>query len=142
MIRSILLVLLLSMSFGAFADPQSDIDVAGVWELEDGMSRVQISSCDDASPCGAVSWVSSEVDADTDLNNPDPKLQNRSLIGVPILWGFKAKRARWVNGKVYDPGTGKNYKSHIATGEDGRLEVKGCVGPFCVTQHWTRVEAD
>ena len=35
-----------------------------------------------------------------------------------------------------DPEIDKSYASRLKRRDDGRLEVKGCIGPICQTQLW------
>jgi uncharacterized protein (DUF2147 family) len=73
-----------------------------------------------------------------DVNNPDAKLRARKLLGLPILSGFAADGEVW-RGRIYDPKSGKSYRSIIRRKGANVLEVKGCLGPFCQTQVWTKV---
>lgn len=72
-----------------------------------------------------------------DVNNPEPKLRTRKLLGMPILSGFAADGEVW-RGKIYDPKNGKSYRSIIRRKGPNVLEVKGCIGPFCQTQVWKK----
>ena len=75
-----------------------------------------------------------------DTKNPDESLKGRPLVGSKIIWGFKPKGNRWTGGKIYNPKDGNIYKSKLALTEDGKLKVKGCVGPICKSLLWTRAE--
>lgn len=72
-----------------------------------------------------------------DVNNPDPALRKRRLLGLPILSGFTAEGDLW-RGRIYDPKSGKTYRSVIRRKGPNVLEVKGCLGPFCQTQVWRK----
>ena len=116
------------------------LNVWGVWLNPKGTAKIEIADCFDATPCGQIIWVTYEGNENpTDSNNPDPELASRPLTGVQMLHSFSRKNSKWANGKIYNPEDGKSYKSSIRTKNDGTLEVKGCVGPFCKTQIWTRV---
>jgi len=125
----------------------TNINVAGLWLTADGGAHVQIEDCGDGTPCGTVVWVDpNQEGSSTDDNNPDPALNGQSIVGSKMLWGFKPKKectpyllCKWASGKIYDARDGKTYKSKLKLAEDDRLEVKGCVGPFCKTLVWTRV---
>lgn len=58
-----------------------------------------------------------------------------------MLEGFKQKAKGWTGGTIYNPKEGKTYGSKIKLLADGVLEVKGCIGPICQTQHWAPVES-
>lgn len=72
-----------------------------------------------------------------DVNNRNPKLRNRKLLGMPVLTGFIEDGDEW-RGEIYDPKSGKTYRSIIRRKNASTLEVKGCLGPFCQTQTWKR----
>jgi len=72
-------------------------------------------------------------------NHPDPARAAEPLIGSQMLWGFKAAKKGWKSGKIYNGENGKTYGSRLKRVDDDTLQVKGCVGPICQTQTWTRV---
>lgn len=72
-----------------------------------------------------------------DINNPDPAQRKRRLLDIAILSGFTAEADLW-RGRIYDPKSGKSYRSVIRRKGPNVLEVKGCLGPFCQTQVWRR----
>lgn len=71
-----------------------------------------------------------------DVNNPNKALRGRTLLGMNILTGFKAVGDEY-KGQIYDPKSGKTYRSVVYKGKSGNLVVKGCIGPFCQAQTWT-----
>ena len=71
-----------------------------------------------------------------DINNPDKTLRSRTILGMNVLTGFKAAGDEW-KGQIYDPKSGKTYRSIVYKGKSGNLVVKGCIGPFCQAQTWT-----
>jgi len=74
-----------------------------------------------------------------DINNPDKKLRNRTLLGMAILTGFTPDGKIW-RGKVYDPKSGKSYRSEISLNSANSLKMKGCIAFFCQSQNWTRAK--
>ena len=132
--------LFVSFSAAAQAAPILDLSAPTLWQTADGSARITLTRCEEATPCGVISWVKPDGPSTTDRNNPDPMLRDRSLVGIPMLWGFKMKGSSWANGKIYNPKDGKTYTSHMRLSDEGILLVKGCVGPFCKTQKWTLVE--
>ena len=74
-----------------------------------------------------------------DINNPDKKLRNRTLLGTAILTGFTPDGDIW-RGKVYDPKTGKTYRSEVSLNSANSLKMKGCVAFLCQGQNWTRAK--
>jgi len=116
-------------------------DVFGIWKVASGSALVEIKDCGDGTPCGNLVHINSP-DAETVLDdmNPDPDLAKKPLLGSRMLWGFDAKKNKWSGGRIYDAESGKDYKSKIQLQDDGTLKVKGCVGPFCQSQIWTKAE--
>src|SRR3546814_2307122 len=57
---------------------------------------------------------------------------------MTILSGFKAEDGEWKNGRIYDPESGKTYRSRLRLNKDGSLKVSGCVFFICQSQRWTR----
>lgn len=114
--------------------------ITGKWKTQEGDSIVTISKCGQTY-CGRLTryLVMPEGGVDQrDVNNPDPAKRKRKLLGTALLIGFTQDGDEW-RGRIYDPRNGKNYRSVLRRKNAGTLEVKGCVGPFCQTQNWTRV---
>ena len=116
----------------------------GVWEA--GESHIEIYECGDLL-CGRVVALDEPLDEEgephVDLNNPDPALRTRPIMGMDLIAGFSRKSDRkWVDGAIYDPRDGKTYKSRLTLQKDGTLEVRGYVGValFGKTVVWTRIE--
>lgn len=118
----------------------------GIWATKNDRAHVRITRCGE-SLCGAIVWLKQPLRngrPKIDRHNPDPRLRSRPLIGLRILSGFKAaprSRDRWIDGSIYDPGSGKTYHSTITLESDGRLGVRGYIGwsVFGRTETWTRV---
>lgn len=113
--------------------------VTGRWLTVEKDSIVAIGACGKAL-CGRVERILAPQPKGSprDVNNPDAKLRDRPIQGLAILSGFTDAGKSW-QGSIYDPRRGKTYKSFLTLQPDGRLQVKGCLGPFCQSQYWTRV---
>lgn len=136
--------LLLSISSLAIAEEppeaNSPLDVYGLWQLESGAVDVRVADCGDGTPCGSMARVQSDQDGEAvDRFNPDPEKASEPLVGLVMLEGFRRGKTSWKNGSIYNAKNGKTYRSNIKLREDGTLQVKGCVGPICRTQIWTRI---
>lgn len=114
-------------------------DVTGQWVTEDKSGLVEIDRCGD-SICGKVvkALVKKPGYPQTDVHNPDPKLRSRPIIGLTFLSGFKGSGSAWTDGRIYDPESGKTYRSKVRLNADGSLKVSGCVLVICQSQRWTR----
>jgi uncharacterized protein (DUF2147 family) len=114
-------------------------NVAGDWVIQDRTAVITIAPCGNRM-CGRIAkaLVIKPGHAQTDVNNPNPALRNKPLIGLQILSGFVPKTDRWDEGLIYDPEGGKSYKSILRLNADGSLKVSGCILFFCQSQRWTR----
>ncbi|MEP0189599.1 MAG: DUF2147 domain-containing protein [Erythrobacter sp.] len=113
--------------------------ISGRWVTQDKDAVVTISKCG-TTTCGKISkfLVAPPNGANQrDVNNPNAKLRKRKLLGLPVLFSFKEETSLW-RGRIYDPVSGKSYRSVIRRKSANVLEVKGCLGPFCQTQIWRR----
>lgn len=132
------ILIMLGAATAAKANPH---DVEGLWLTQAQDGHVEIADCGDGTPCGTLVWVDTETtDTPLDARNQDETLRGRPLIGVPIVWGFERGSKRWKSGQVYNPEDGKTFRATMERMEDGTLEVKGCLGPFCRTNIWTPLE--
>lgn len=139
-VKHITLALALMSTASSTATNAQDASILGSWMTDTRSAVVDISFCEAESPCGEITWVDPNGASVVDRNNPDESLRERPLVGVMMLWGFEAKGDKWKSGKIYNPKDGKTYKSKVSLKDDGTLKVKGCVGPICKTQIWTRHE--
>ena len=117
---------------------QAAAPVTGRWVTESKDGVVEIYQCG-ATICGKLAkfLVTPPNGAgQKDINNPNKALRGRTLLGMDILTGFKAVGDEW-KGQIYDPKSGKTYRSVVYKGKSGNLVVKGCIGPFCKAQTWT-----
>lgn len=114
----------------------------GDWRTVRHNADVRIEDCGDGTPCGFLLSVSEEVRGSTkfDERNKEPSLRNRPLIGLPILWGYQRGENRWEKGHLYNPETGQTFRSSLEMISNDRIKMKGCLGPFCRQQIWTRID--
>ena len=130
---------------GLFASSAAAKSVEGDWIVEDRSGWVRIAPCagDATRLCGTIVAMPQPNDASgqrkRDVKNPDPTLRSRTILGLPLITGFKAAGpGKWAGGKIYNPQDGKTYASKLELTGDGRLKVSGCVLVLCKTQIWTR----
>lgn len=121
----------------AFADSH---DVFGLWQSEARDGHIRIEDCGDGTPCGTLVWAEPQkMVSDRDVRNKERHLRTRSLVGVPIVWGLERDEKRWSNGKIYNPEDGKTFRASLKRQSKDILKVKGCLGPICISNRWTRV---
>ena len=111
-------------------------DVFGTYLTQAQTSTVTIEDCGDGSPCGRVSWI--DPNAMEPGQTPETALTKAGepVLGLLMLQGFDKRRKDWRGGTIYDPENDKTYASRLKRLDDGRLQVKGCIGPICQTQVW------
>jgi uncharacterized protein (DUF2147 family) len=129
---SLAIVALLSVSAQAAAP------ITGRWVTQSKDGVVEIYECG-TTICGKLAKFLVPPPngiGQKDINNPNKALRGRTLLGMNILTGFKAVGDEW-KGQIYDPKSGKTYRSVVYRGKSGNLVVKGCIGPFCQAQSWT-----
>jgi uncharacterized protein (DUF2147 family) len=114
-------------------------DINGDWVTQDRTALITIAPCG-ARLCGTIAkaLIIKPGHPQTDVHNPDPHLRSRKLIGMTILSGFSPGRDRWEKGRIYDPESGKTYRSLLRLNRDKSLKVSGCIAFFCQSQRWTR----
>lgn len=110
--------------------------IAGRWVTPEGDSIVTIAPCG-AQLCGRITTFLRKPDTPNpvDRNNPDPKLRGRPVLGMAVLTGFSDAGKEW-RGRIYDPRSGRSYKSILRRNADGTLNVQGCIAFLCRTQVW------
>ncbi|RZM31920.1 MAG: DUF2147 domain-containing protein [Sphingomonas sp.] len=123
----------------AAASADAATPIAGMWMTEEKTAIVTVGPCG-SNVCGRLTTLLKQPPSGppVDSNNPDPALRRRPLEGLVILSGFADKGDDW-RGKIYDPKSGKTYKSILKRESDGTLKVQGCIAFFCRTQRWTPV---
>lgn len=117
---------------------QAASPITGRWVTQSKDGVVEVYSCGE-NICGKLSKFLVNPPAGPgakDINNPDKALRSRTILGMNVLTGFKAAGDEW-KGQIYDPKSGKTYRSIVYKGKSGNLVVKGCIGPFCQAQTWT-----
>lgn len=115
----------------------SDV-ILGEWLSQEKDGKISIFKQGDKF-YGKISW--GKTPGKKDVNNPDPKLKNRDIVGLVILQDFKFTGSTWEDGKIYDPKSGKTYDCIIKSKDNNKiLEIRGYIGTpmFGRTATWTR----
>lgn len=124
-------------------------DVVGIWLTQDKDSHVEIYKQGDKY-FGKIIWLEEPIDSITgkpkvDDKNPEPALQNRSIMGLNLLKSFVFDDDEWNDGKIYDPKSGKTYSCYMEfpnTHNKDRIKIRGYIGISLLgrTVYWTRVK--
>ncbi|KIZ43347.1 hypothetical protein OO17_11430 [Rhodopseudomonas palustris] len=118
-------------------------DPSGTWLTQAGDAKVAVRPCG-AAICGKVVWLKQPIDQatgrpQTDDKNPDPSRKARRIIGLQLFLDMLPATATAWSGRVYNADDGRSYASTVTLLDAGRLEVRGCSGPLCGSEIWTRV---
>jgi uncharacterized protein (DUF2147 family) len=113
--------------------------VEGLWRTDDGKGIVRIAPCG-TQICGRIAQVLDRGPSvpKTDINNPNPHLRTRPILGLQTLSGFTHKGAVWQGGHAYDPKSGHTYHATLQLNPDGSLKLTGCILFICQSRRWTR----
>ena len=140
----------------ARADGGADA-IVGVWETahtDKGYAHIEMTRDGDAY-AGAIVWLNEpNYPADDEMAgqpkidrmNPDHALRQRPIIGLRIVNGLRfAGDGSWEDGTIYDPESGKTYRSKAWIADSGeKLNLRGYIGIslFGRTSEWKRVHAE
>lgn len=146
--------LIISMAYATNVNAQSKADkILGYYvtlDEETGAekSQVQIYKDTNGKYYGKIVWLkepNKNGKPKVDEKNPDAKLQNRAVIGLEILKGFKFSESgnEWSDGKIYDPSSGKTYSCNINFESATKLKIRGYIGVSWIgkTAYWTKETA-
>lgn len=130
-----------------WATPEPGRDgIVGTWLTAKADSKVSIYPCGADAYCGRLVWIKDSVDAAgnpyRDTSNPDAGKRNRPVRDLEIMTGLRAKgKAKWDEGLIYDPESGKTYQCKAELAGPDRLSLRGFVGISLLgrSEIWTRV---
>lgn len=135
MIRTLMLLLTLSVFPIAAAEEESQqTAVIGFWATQD--SILEVARAGDTLSMRVVAmenptYTEGEPHGPpgavrVDVNNPEPSLRDRPIMGLELLSDYEFSKKRW-RGKIYDPQSGNIYSSTMWV-EDGELQMRGYIG--------------
>jgi len=108
-----LIVALVAFAFAGTVNAD-EFDVYGLWLTQAKDAHVEVTDCEDGTPCGVLVWFDPQrTESDYDIRNADIDQQGRSLIGIPIVWGFERGQKGWRKGHIYNPEYGEIYASSM-----------------------------
>lgn len=124
-----LLLLFTVISFSGFS--QTSDAILGKWINSSGEAHIDISKKGDKF-FGKIVWLKAPKDekglAKLDVKNPEANLKTRPILGLEMLKNFVYDDGKWVDGKIYDPKTGKTYSCNMNIKANGDLNVRGYIG--------------
>jgi uncharacterized protein (DUF2147 family) len=137
-----LIILTISSLEAVAATPD---DILGIWLNGSGKGHVHIYK-QNGKYFGKIVWLRDTKDPQgfpkVDKNNPKEELRTQPIVGLVVLREFKFDDGEWVNGKIYNPGDGKEYKSILKLQNNETLSVRGYIGFSFLgkTDVWKRVK--
>jgi uncharacterized protein (DUF2147 family) len=128
------ILFLAAFLFLAFQAAAQADKVLGFWLTEEKDAQIQIVKSADGKYNGTIVWLDEPFEDDgsikVDDENPDPKLQKRTIMGLPLLKNFvyDSKDKEWQDGTIYDPDSGNTYDCYMWFDEDQNvLKIKGYI---------------
>ena len=126
--------LVLAFAGSLLAQPDGN-QILGIWNTDDGDSKIEIVKCGDTY-CGAIKSMKNPRN---DERNSNASLQNRPLVGLQVLTGFKyAGSNSWTGGKLYAPKRGREMSAKLKLSSPDSLDIKVSAGMASRTITWTR----
>jgi uncharacterized protein (DUF2147 family) len=85
--------------------------ILGEWctQKEEGRppGRIKFVQAQDGTYMGILTW---SAEPRKDANNKDPKLRDRPLVGIVLMWHLTYDDGQYVDGYVYNPEDGGTYR--------------------------------
>ena len=128
------------LAISSFINAEPNKTMEGYWLTS--QSIVKVKNCD-KNLCATIEQLFVDDDTDPksikDSNNKKRSLRERPLIGINLLEEFPSNalgKKVLKNGKIYDPGRGRVFKSNLYLLDDGTLKVEGCLMGICDHEIW------
>ncbi len=144
-VKPLFRIIVISLMFAGSSASADEANIEGRWLSGDGSGWIDIRLVN-GGPVGTAAGSTTEKEGDPprlDDLNPDPALRDRPLHGITILQGFEYEGDHvWKGGTIYDPNSGKSYKSSMTLVDENTLKVRGFIGIslFGRSDTWTRDE--
>lgn len=119
--------------------PKAD-ELLGEWWTEGKEGRVKIVKTK-SGLFEVVLLDGKDVDK-KDENNPEPKLRERKLRGIVLMWNLRFDGEEYVDGYCYNPRDGETYRVKMKITGPSTLRLRGylAVPLLGQSQDWTRAK--
>ncbi|NML22258.1 DUF2147 domain-containing protein [Pseudoflavitalea sp. G-6-1-2] len=141
--KQFLLLTVLSFFTAAAAFSQQGDQILGQWLSEEKDGKIEVYK-QGSKFFGKLVWADKMYEADgktsrKDVKNTDESQRSRPLKDLILLTNFVYDDGTYVDGKIYDPKSGKTYSCKM-TLNGNMLNIRGYVGlpMFGRTSVWTR----
>lgn len=111
--------------------------IIGEWWTEGKEGRIRFVRGPDGTYSGILAGGN---DPGTDVNNKDPALRKRPLLGSVLMWNLHPEDGEYVDGYVYNPRNGETYRMKAKVTGKTTLRIRGYLGISLLgqSQTWTR----
>jgi uncharacterized protein (DUF2147 family) len=104
----------------------------GVWESENKKQRIRVTYNEATKKYnGKVIWMYEDDQEQgrtlIDAKNPNPKLRNRRVTGINLMYSFIDEGHGKFRGYVYDPISGKSYKCLLTMIGENKANIRGYI---------------
>jgi uncharacterized protein (DUF2147 family) len=101
--------------------------------------RVKFVRAQDGTYMGILTW---SADPRKDVNSKDPKLRDRPLVGIVLMWHLRYDDGEYVDGYVYNPEDGGTYRMKAEVLSPESLKIRGYLGISLFGQNktWSRYQ--
>lgn len=128
--KGILFLIMFVSALSVFAGENPDA-ILGIWSNGTNKGQIQIYR-QNGKYYGKIIWLAKPNDEKglpkVDKNNPDKRVRSKPLLGLIMLRDFKFEDDEWVDGKIYNPDDGKEYKAYMKLKDNQTLSVRGYIG--------------
>lgn len=136
------LLLFITLTSSVFAQKKDEI--LGKWLNSSGEGQIEIFKKGEKY-FGKLIWIKEPNEngkPKTDIKNPNTSLRAKPIIGLEIVKDFVFEDDKYVDGKVYDPKTGKTYSGNMTLVNVNQLNMRGYIGISLIgrTETWKRVK--
>jgi uncharacterized protein (DUF2147 family) len=100
-------------------------------------ARIKFVRADDGTYTGIIAW---SADPRRDVHNKNPKLRDRPLVGIVLMWRLRYDDGEYVDGYVYNPEDGDTYRLKAEVLSPEALKIRGYLGISLLGQDkiWSR----
>jgi uncharacterized protein (DUF2147 family) len=125
--------------------PSEGDRIIGVWLTADDKAHVEVYKTGDQYS-GKIVWLKEPEKNGkpvVDDQNPDENLRDRPILNMEMMYGFVYDgEGVWVDGRVYDPESGDEYRGKLELVDENTMELRGyiLIPLFGRTETWTRVK--
>ncbi|HYO96341.1 MAG TPA: DUF2147 domain-containing protein [Polyangiaceae bacterium] len=111
--------------------------ILGEWWTERKDGRIRFVKHVDGTYRGIVSWG---AEPRKDTFNKDPKLRDRPVLGMVLMWNLVYRDGKYEGGYVYNPEDGRTYRVAASLNGFSSLKLRGYLGIPLLgqTQNFTR----